>query len=77
NIDNRRVSLGNHCNNQEEKRNIKPTSSVDGSVGDLNGDQVAEVDGIIVNKEIWTKVMERLKKEKLRVQYAIVTVFHK
>ncbi|CAG8781046.1 2181_t:CDS:2, partial [Cetraspora pellucida] len=81
NIDNRYVSSRNHhCDNQEEKRNTKPTSSVDGSVGDLNGDQVAEIDGIIVNKisgllfsnitleEIWTKVMERLKKEKLRVQ---------
>ncbi|CAG8630287.1 10630_t:CDS:10 [Dentiscutata erythropus] len=69
NIDNRRVSSRNHhCDDQEEKRNTKPTSSVDGSVGDLNGDQVAEIDGIIVNKEIWTKVMERLKKEKLRVQ---------
>ncbi|CAG8781073.1 17924_t:CDS:2, partial [Cetraspora pellucida] len=81
NIDNRRVSLRNHhCDDQEEKRNTKPTSSVDGSVSDLNGDQVAEIDGIIVNKisgllfsnitleEIWTKVMERLKKEKLRVQ---------
>ncbi|CAG8811105.1 15683_t:CDS:10, partial [Cetraspora pellucida] len=80
NIDNRRVSSRNHhCDDQEEKRNTKPTSSVDGSVGDLNGDQVAEIDGIIVNKisgllfsnitleEIWTKVMERLKKEKLRV----------
>ncbi|CAG8579468.1 3590_t:CDS:10, partial [Gigaspora rosea] len=77
NIDNRCVSSGNHhCDDQEEKRNTKTTSSVDGSVGDLNDDQVTEIDRIIVNKisgllfsnitleEIWTKVMERLKKEK-------------
>ncbi|RIB13541.1 hypothetical protein C2G38_2197551 [Gigaspora rosea] len=48
NIDNWHVSSGNHhCDDQEEKRNTKTTSSVDGSVGDLNDDQVTEIDRIL------------------------------